>query len=198
MPDPSLLQRLKERKLVQWAVAYLAGAMVPVKTSVGTKQQVSVWRFVIVVLGLSVLVGCQPTSQLPDFTGTWTFDASRSVMQIPAPDSSVFTIEHLEPRFLLSRIHYYGEQSDTFSIDLTTDGVETQRSYPYFLLNGSAYWDGEILVFDSELVIDGESGTNVVRYSLEDDGRTFIADEHFVMGGVILESCGTALKWVRG
>ena len=26
MPDPSLLQRLKERKLVQWAVAYLAGA----------------------------------------------------------------------------------------------------------------------------------------------------------------------------
>jgi len=28
MPSPSLLQRLKERKLVQWAVAYLAGAWV--------------------------------------------------------------------------------------------------------------------------------------------------------------------------
>jgi hypothetical protein len=28
MPEPSLLQRLKERKLVQWAVAYLAGALV--------------------------------------------------------------------------------------------------------------------------------------------------------------------------
>jgi TolB-like protein len=28
MPSPSLLQRLKERKLVQWAVAYLAGAFV--------------------------------------------------------------------------------------------------------------------------------------------------------------------------
>jgi hypothetical protein len=26
MPSPSLLQRLKERKLVRWAVAYLAGA----------------------------------------------------------------------------------------------------------------------------------------------------------------------------
>ncbi len=26
MPDPSSLQRLRERKLVQWAVAYLAGA----------------------------------------------------------------------------------------------------------------------------------------------------------------------------
>ena len=28
MPDPSLFQRLKERKLVQWALAYLAGAFV--------------------------------------------------------------------------------------------------------------------------------------------------------------------------
>ncbi|MFC1662293.1 hypothetical protein ACFL3S_12720 [Gemmatimonadota bacterium] len=28
MPDPSLPQRLKERKLVQWALAYLAGAWV--------------------------------------------------------------------------------------------------------------------------------------------------------------------------
>ena len=28
MPTPSLLQRLKERKLVQWAVAYWAGAWV--------------------------------------------------------------------------------------------------------------------------------------------------------------------------
>jgi hypothetical protein len=28
MPSPSLLQRLKERKLVQWALAYLAGAFV--------------------------------------------------------------------------------------------------------------------------------------------------------------------------
>ena len=28
MPSPSLFQRLKERKLVQWAVAYFAGAWV--------------------------------------------------------------------------------------------------------------------------------------------------------------------------
>ena len=33
MPSPSLLQRLKERKLVQWALAYLAGAWVLVEAS---------------------------------------------------------------------------------------------------------------------------------------------------------------------
>jgi len=31
MPSPSLVQRLKERKFVQWAVAYLAGAFVVVQ-----------------------------------------------------------------------------------------------------------------------------------------------------------------------
>jgi hypothetical protein len=33
MPPPSLLQRLKERKLVQWAVAYMAGAWVLVEAA---------------------------------------------------------------------------------------------------------------------------------------------------------------------
>ncbi len=33
MPDPSLLQRLKERKLIQWALAYLAGAWALVEAS---------------------------------------------------------------------------------------------------------------------------------------------------------------------
>ena len=33
MPSPSLLQRLKERKLVQWAIAYLAGAWVLVEAT---------------------------------------------------------------------------------------------------------------------------------------------------------------------
>jgi len=33
MPDPSPLQRLKERKLVQWALAYLAGAWVFVEAT---------------------------------------------------------------------------------------------------------------------------------------------------------------------
>jgi hypothetical protein len=38
MPTPSLLQRLKERKLVQWALAYLAGAF-------GVFQFVDAMRF---------------------------------------------------------------------------------------------------------------------------------------------------------
>lgn len=57
-----------------------------------------------------------------DFTGTWKFDHSKSSLQIPSPDSTSFVIEHNEPRFLLKRTHVFGGNSDTFSIDLTTDG----------------------------------------------------------------------------
>lgn len=148
-------------------------------------------RFVFAALALSLLAACGRPSTLPDFSGIWRLDASRTVLQTPSPDSSVFTIEHREPRFHLSRIHYFGEESDTFSINLTTDGVEMEHGYPNFQLKGRAYWDGEVLVFDSQLMMDGDSGTNVVRYSLADNGRTFMADEHQVMGQISHEN-----KWV--
>jgi hypothetical protein len=41
MPEPSLLQRLKEPKLVQWALAYLAGVWViyDVPATVGNSRE---------------------------------------------------------------------------------------------------------------------------------------------------------------
>src|SRR5262249_47325453 len=59
----------------------------------------------------------------PDFTGIWKFNRSRSSLQIPAPDSTTFVIEHREPRFHLSRTHVVGGHRDTLSLELTTDGA---------------------------------------------------------------------------
>ena len=68
MPEPSLLQRLKERKLVQWAIAYLCGAWVFVEVTNLVVDQFS-WPqtvgqavtllaffgfFVVLVLSLSI------------------------------------------------------------------------------------------------------------------------------------------------
>jgi hypothetical protein len=60
----------------------------------------------------------------PNFTGTWKFSPSRSVLQIAPPDSTIFVVEHAEPTFCLSRAHVIGKTSDTFTIELTTDGKE--------------------------------------------------------------------------
>ncbi|MCJ7630510.1 MAG: hypothetical protein MUO50_19215, partial [Longimicrobiales bacterium] len=60
MPDPSFLQRLKERKLVQWAVAYLAGAWVlfEVTDAVGSRWNLpdALFQSLFVVLAVGFFV----------------------------------------------------------------------------------------------------------------------------------------------
>jgi hypothetical protein len=113
----------------------------------------------------------------PSFTGTWKFNPAKSALQIPAPDSSMFVIEHSEPRFRLERTHVFGGKSDTFNINLTTDGKAVAVFHAGFEIDGSLRWEGDTLVFDSRLKREGEQATNVVRYSLSADGQTFTAEE---------------------
>ena len=115
----------------------------------------------------------------PDFTGSWKFNPDKSSLQIPAPESTTFVIDHREPRFHLERTHVFGGNSDTFCIDLITNGEAVVRAHAGFEINASLYWKAETLVFDSKLEREGEQATNIVRYSLSDDGQSFIAIEQF-------------------
>lgn len=115
----------------------------------------------------------------PDFTGTWTFNPGRSVLQIPPPDSLVLRIDHRDPLFRISRTYTAGGKSDSFTLDLTTDGTEVTLDRGDLKLRARAYWDGDTLVFDSELVRGGEEGSNLVRYSLEQSLDYFVAGERF-------------------
>jgi hypothetical protein len=116
----------------------------------------------------------------PDFTGTWTFNAATSRLQIPAPESSEFAIEQRDPRFRLTRTLVIQGHRDTFSIDLTTDGSPFHLAHPRgYEIHGRAYWDGDVLAFDSTIGQGDQKATNEVRYHLSDDGRTLTAEERF-------------------
>lgn len=115
----------------------------------------------------------------PDFTGRWQFNPSKSLLQIPSPESSFFVIEHREPQFHLERTHVFGGQSDTFSIALTTDGKAVVHHHGGFEIQVSLHWEGETLVFDSTLNRAGEQATNIVRYQLSDEGQILLAQEQF-------------------
>jgi hypothetical protein len=60
MPSPSLPQRLKERKLVQWALAYLAGGFVVLQILDAVAEPLSlsmlVQRVILVLLGIGFLL----------------------------------------------------------------------------------------------------------------------------------------------
>lgn len=113
----------------------------------------------------------------PDFSGTWNFNPARSALQIKAPDATRFVIEHSEPLLRLSRTHTAGGKSDTFTLDLTTDGREVAFDHAGMRVLARAYWEGNTLVFDSRLLRGKEEASNVVRYSLSEDGKTFTAEE---------------------
>jgi hypothetical protein len=117
--------------------------------------------------------------QKPDFSGTWKFNAEKSKLQIPAPSSSTFMVDHKEPKFHLTRTHVYDGKPDTWSIDLTTDGKEVVQQEADRTLHARLYWEGNELVFDSKIVLKDREATNVVKYQLSLDGKTFTASESF-------------------
>lgn len=127
----------------------------------------------------------------PNFTGVWKFNQNKSVLEISAPDSTTFIIEHREPYFHLERTHVSGKSSDTFTVDLTTDNKTVTKNHGGVEIRARMAWEGDILVFDSEVYREGNRGTNIVRYQLADDGHTFIADEQFSS-----KDLNYANKWV--
>lgn len=113
----------------------------------------------------------------PNFSGTWRFNPVKSLLQIPAPESSFFVIEHNEPHFHLERTHIFGGNSDTFSLDLMTGGQVVTFTRAGTEIHASLHWELETLVFDSRFDWEGEPATTMVRYRITDEGRTFIAEE---------------------
>lgn len=130
----------------------------------------------VAVLAVPVISAAPPK---PNFTGTWKVNFQKSVLEIPAPDSTLFVVEHNEPHFRLTRTHVVKDKSDTFSIDLTTDGKELVRREGNRTDYSRAYWEGNVLVFATRIVMGDREATNLVRYAMAKDGQSFTAMERF-------------------
>jgi len=126
------------------------------------------------VLLVSVVSSAPPK---PNFTGTWKVNLQKSKLQIPPPESTLFVVEHEEPNFRLTRTHVFQGKSDTFTIQLATDGKEVVHKDDKRTIYSRAYWEGSVLAFDSRILVDGGEATNVVRYQMAKDGQSFTARE---------------------
>lgn len=114
----------------------------------------------------------------PDFSGTWRFNAGKSSLEIPPPDSSTFLIAHRGPHFHLLRTHIVAGKSDKLSIDLPIEGGWKTVNQGGVEFLARLYWEGDSLVFDSAIGQGSDRITNVVRYTLSEEGKTLIAREH--------------------
>ncbi len=135
---------------------------------------------VCITLGVcAAALQAQTKSAKPNFTGKWKLNLEKSKLQIPPPTSSMFEIDHREPKFRLTRTHVYGDKSDTITMDLSTDGAEYPQAFGALRARTRLYWEGSTLVLDMKVRIKDDEGTNVARYSLENAGQTFVAAERW-------------------
>lgn len=114
----------------------------------------------------------------PNFTGRWKYNPGESRLQTPSPASTVIVIDHREPVFILSRIHFVDNDPRELTLELTTDNKETIVDDPDLKLRSRLCWHGQTLVFHSSVTREGNEGINIVRYRLANDD-TLIAEETF-------------------
>jgi hypothetical protein len=140
-------------------------------------------RFPAVLLLLG-LAGCNVagSASKPNLSGTWVLDLSRSSFEITPPDSSTFAIEHVEPTLTAERTHVYGGVVNVVQTRLTTDSVVTTVQVGDLEIPTRVYWEGDVLILDQAWSQGDVRITNLVRYTLEDEGQTLVADETMQAG----------------
>jgi hypothetical protein len=133
-----------------------------------------------VLLAVAVLLTASAPDK-PDFSGVWVVNAEKSRLADWAKfDSTTITIEHKEPLFRFHRVSEKGGETDEAGYELTTDGVEKVTKEGRMTDISRLSWEGEALVFSARLILpDGREATDVVRYTLRDGGKTFVAEEKF-------------------
>ena len=116
----------------------------------------------------------------PNFSGVWQVDFRKSNLEIKAPTSSMFTIQHEDPLLKLTRTHKADGYEDTFSLALSTDGTECISQKGDVEIRSTCVWRDATLCFQSRFLVEGAKAENVVIYSMSEDGQEIVADETFV------------------
>lgn len=139
----------------------------------------ALWLVTAMLAVAAFLTAAAPAK--PDFSGVWVIDPQRSQLAAWAKfDSTTITIEHREPRFHFHRVSVKAGKTDETIYELTTDGAEKVEKDGGRTSRSRLSWDGDTLVFEATMSLpDGRQATDVVRYTLKDGGKTFVAEEKF-------------------
>jgi hypothetical protein len=120
----------------------------------------------------------------PDFSGTWTMDASKSDFgQMPAPQSIVIVIEHKEPALKATVTQKTSEGEMTSTRNLTTDGKENKNTVRTMEgeqpITSTSKWDGKVLATAFSLTIQNMAISVNESWELAPDGKTLTATREF-------------------
>jgi hypothetical protein len=132
---------------------------------------------------------------LPNFSGTWQADKSRSTVQSSRPFASLATqmavtmvIDHREPELKIEEHGSLALRERTVVTVYYTDGRETSnRGARGEAITSRSHWEKDTLVTDSQIVRGtGANARTMTRHevmSLSEDGKTLVLDGTRTMAG---------------
>ena len=120
----------------------------------------------------------------PDFSGTWTMDASKSDFgQMPAPQSIVIVIDHKEPALKATVTQKTSEGEMTSTRNLTTDGKENKNTIRTMdgdqPITSTTKWGDKVLTTAFSLTIQNMAINVTETWELSPDGKTLVATRDF-------------------
>jgi len=149
----------------------------------------------LAIIAIAAVSPAQQAASRPNLSGKWVFSPQKSALKMPAPTSMTLQIEHNDPQVRFLRLQNYGDQSFKWELETLADGQkEVTQEAPQYTSNVRVYWEGSSLVLDQQITAsDGTKASDVVTYSLLDDGKVLQAIERQTTVGA---KGGMTNKWV--
>jgi hypothetical protein len=105
----------------------------------------------------------------PNFSGHWKLNTEKSKLDEPYREER--TIDHKDPELTVSlKASIEGEEEES-TAKYRTDGKETRNMIDGDPLFTHAHWDGDALVFESQIVSDTDTTELHDRWTLSADGK---------------------------
>jgi hypothetical protein len=130
-------------------------------------------HFVMILTALVVASMAMPAAAKPDFSGTWKLVADKSDFgPMPPPEKYEQVVAHKDPELKLS-VAQVGQQGELKSdMSYNTEGKETTNEIRGNAVKSTAKWDGDALVIESKLDLQGNELKLSDKWVLSEDGKT--------------------------
>jgi hypothetical protein len=110
-----------------------------------------------------------PASASPNFSGHWKLNVEKSKLDDPYQEER--TVDHKDPDLTVSLKAVSDGEEEESSAKYRTDRKETRNMIDGDPLFTTAHWDGDALVFESQIVSDTDTIELHDRWTLSTDGK---------------------------
>jgi hypothetical protein len=132
--------------------------------------------------GVMILLCATMALAKPNFSGRWKMNPARSDFgEVPTPTSLEQQVTHNDPdlKVITNQAGEMGEFTHEYSY--TTDGKECVNKFRNIDRKSTARWEGDTLVIESKMNVEGNAVTVLERWSLSEDGK-FLTNHRVLKG----------------